>query len=217
MVPSVEVQPLSPSRTALLSPLFWGLLLLWGAAIIWLANLGTFTQLPGLPPFQLLIAASLPAVLFFAAYRLFSPIQRWVADLDLAHVTAFQIWRVIGIVFLFLLGLNMLPSTMAIVGGVGDILVGVTATLATFAIVARSPGWHRQAYLVPILGMIDFAMVFGLAVFSAEDGLLLDENNVTAAIMQDMPMVLIPAYLVPIFIIGHVIALIKLSHERGNT
>lgn len=214
MATSIELPLTSPSRAALLAPVLWGLLLLWGIAIVWLADLGVFIQIAGLPPFQLLIAAFLPAALFLMAYYLMAPIQRWVAALDIAHVTALQIWRVIGIVFLFLLGLNMLPSTMATVGGVGDVLVGITATVATFAIVARSPGWRRQAYLVPILGLIDFAMVFGLAAFSTEEGLLLDENSVTAAIMQSYPMVLIPAYLVPIFIIGHVIALIKLSHEQ---
>ncbi|MGF1477262.1 MAG: hypothetical protein ACFB6S_17090 [Geminicoccaceae bacterium] len=203
----------STALRGLTSPILWIILLIWLAAIAVLASRGAFVAPEDLPPAMLLIAAIAPAILFRLVYGISSALREWVRSLDLALITAAQTWRVIGVAFLLLWGLGSLPPYFAAFAGFGDLAVGFAAALVTLNVARRTGPWRQQSYWLIGTGMLDFVLAFGTAILSDTDRILAVAGAPTAGLMQTLPMVLIPAYAVPLFIILHLIAWLKLRGE----
>lgn len=197
----------------LLAPLLWIVLGLWLFAVVTLARAGTFVP-PGIGlPLALATAAIAPGLLFLAAYRLIPALRHWVGTLDLALVTATQTWRVLGVVFLFLWALGDLPAVFAFPAGVGDVAVGVLAVFVTVA-VARKTAWARNGSMLLLsVGVADFILAFGSAILSGQGRPLQLEGAPLPDMMQELPMALIPTFGVPLFLILHLIAWLKLRTE----
>lgn len=202
------------STRPLRSPFPWLILIAWVILIVWLASLGVFIAPEQSPPVALLIAAMTPALLFAGVYRFSSQLQNWVEALDLAFITATQAWRVIGVTFLFVWGLGSLPPIFAATAGFGDLAVGIAAAFIAVNVVRRSSGWRTQSYILIFAGMLDFVGAFGTAILSNTGRLLAIPGTPTPDLMQKLPMVIIPAFGVPLFIILHLIAWLKLRSEH---
>lgn len=191
----------------------WPLLILplWFAAILTLGLSDLFVE-PNLPvPLRVVPAVLLPPLLFWLAFQRLPAVRDWVDELDLATVVGMQAWRVLGTSFLILWALSVLPAPFAVVGGLGDIAVGLVALPAALAVARQRPGWQAGVRRVTFAGLTDFAVVFALAVLSGPGLPLASEVPVSA--MQRLPLVLIPAFGVPAFIILHLIALLKLRRQ----
>jgi hypothetical protein len=68
-----------------------------------------------------------------------------------------------------------------------------------------------------ILGTLDFVLAFGTATLSGIGGPLLLAGEEPLALMQFPRMVMIPAFGVPVFVILHAIAWIKLGEVRATS
>jgi hypothetical protein len=128
---------------------------------------------------------------------------------DLRLLTATQAWRAGGLGFLALYAHGILPGQFAWPAGLGDIAIGVTAPWVVMALM-RNPGFVRsRAFAVwNWLGILDLvtAVTSGALSSGFIPGL---RSEVTTAAMAELPMVLIPAYLVPLFIMFHATALLQ--------
>ena len=193
----------------------WIVLISWFAAIWALANARVFVVAEGALPVAIAAAAIAPPLLFLALYRLSTGLRAWVASLDLAIVIATQTWRVVGAVFLFLWALGSLPGVFAFPAGVGDVAVGVAAAFVTVKVARRADGWATASYWLIAAGMTDFVVAFGTAILSDPGRLLAISGAPTAELLEQLPIVLIPAFAVPGFIILHLIAWLKLRQEAG--
>ena len=89
----------------------------------WLTNDGLYV----LPPIG--ITATLPVVLFLAAYALSTRFRSFVLAQDLRTLTRLQHWRVVGFMFLALCAFDQLPAVFAWPAGIGDVAVGLTAAV----------------------------------------------------------------------------------------
>ncbi len=188
----------------------WIIVSIWFAVIVTIAlNDGFVQNAPGLPS-RLAIAFVLPVGLFALAYRLLAGVRNWVAGLDMALIVGVQTWRVLGMVFLFALGLGLLPATFAVPAGVGDTAVGIFALFVTLAVVRQAPGWQGRVKLLAFVGILDFAIAFSTATLSGEGRPLQIDGAPLPALMQSLPLILIPAFGVPLFLIAHLITLLKL-------
>lgn len=190
-----------------------GLLAAWFGAAYALGAAGVFRAEDSELPLALVAAAVLPSGLFLAAYRLSAGLRAWVEELDLALVVGVQAWRVIGVSFLLIWGLGVLPGSFAIAAGYGDVAVGILAMAAALLVARRAPGWRRAAWAVVALGLLDFLLAFATAILSDTGRLLNFAGAPTADAMEALPLVLIPAFGVPFFTLLHVIAWIKLRRE----
>ncbi len=188
-------------------------LLLWGATIYWLAKAGFFVAPQGSPPINVAIAAVAPGLVFWIAYRRIKGVRDWVTRLDLAHVVAMQAWRVVGGVFLFLLGMELLPAAFALPAGVGDVLVGLAAAFVAVNVARGSANHRQQSYFIIVVGMVDFVIAIGTGILSGTGRVFASATGPTSDLMQYLPMVLIPAFLVPVFIILHLVAWLKLRQR----
>jgi hypothetical protein len=201
-----------PTRNGLLPWFLLGLVLLaWGTGVFLLAEAQGLQQGPGQPPFKLAAGIVIPVGIGVLAWRLVPAIRRWTDSWDLATLVGLQTFRVIGIVFLFVWWLGNLPTLFAWVAALGDIAVGVMALPATIAVAAKTAGWQARVRRLTYAGIADFAVVLALGALSVEGRLLHLAGEPTPAAMQMMPMVMIPGFLVPIFIL-----LLLLQYQRSQ-
>jgi hypothetical protein len=203
-------QPASRTAASFFVP---ALLIVWLGLVLKLGATGAFVT-AGEPPVRLLAAVLGPVTAFLIAYRVSSAVREFALTADLRFITAAQGWRAGGFTFLALNAYGILPAYFAWPAGVGDMAIGVTAVWM-LAGLARKPGFgaSRAFALWNVLGILDLvvAVTAGAAVpllFSNAAGV-----GSTDA-MAYLPLVLIPAFFVPGFLILHAIALVQAREAR---
>ncbi|WP_420560127.1 hypothetical protein [Tepidicaulis sp.] len=198
------------SGQPLLKPLVLILLAIWGLTVMTAAKNGVFDAVGDQPPFAIVVAALLPPSLFLLAYRLLGGVKAWVGAIDLGLVTAVQGWRVVGAAFVFTWGYGLLPGTFAIPAGYGDILVGLAAPFVALMIWQKSAGWRTAAYGLIFIGFLDFISAFAMGVILRENGPVYQTGDLHTGLLAEFPLTMIPSFLVPVFMILHIIAILKL-------
>lgn len=187
-----------------------------GAAVIalWLvitaavAGTGLYTTEPWLG-----IGVVAPVLLGLLALR--NPvIAERLADARAAAVlAAIQVLRLVGGAFLVLLAIDQLPLGFALPAGVGDVLVGVLAPFAAYAL-WRRPDRRAPGIAFNTLGLLDLIVAIPLGVFHAPGRLQLIVTNPTTGMLGELPMTLIPTFVVPLAFVLHVASLQALTRTR---
>jgi len=192
----------------------WAIFLAWGYGIYSAANAGLLTPPPDQLPVGVLLALFGPPTLFIILYKTVAPLRAYVATLDAVELTALQSWRVVGAGFLFGWSLNFLPTVFVMPAALGDIAVGIAAPFAAIALARGLPNGRRSAWVIVWTGLIDFlfALIFG--VLSREGAPLRFEGEPYSNILSSVPYGMIPNFVVPAFIILHIMAIIKLRQTR---
>ena len=198
-----------------INPLVSVVLAIWALAV-WIAGAaGVFAAAPADPPVALLAALVIPVGLFAGAYRASAAVRGWALGLDLRLLTALQGWRVIGAGFLFLYAHGSLPGFFAWPAGLGDLLVGLAAPFVLLAVIHEKAGWQSRVKWLNIAGLIDFAGAFATGLLTSPSSFGILAGSVTTEILAEPPLIMIPGFAVPLFIILHVISLLQVSH-MGN-
>ncbi len=206
---STIARTIQPQRTAVAVLALWFLLALGGSL------LGVFSATLSDIPIPLGLAAGLPVGLFTIAYARSVEVQRFVLALDLRQVVLAQTWRVVGIIFVILYAYGLLPGVFALPAGWGDFAIGMTAPLFVSWLLWRGAVPLAAFVAWNLLGILDLvvAVTLGALASSARFGILAEP--VTTVIMGQFPLSLIPTFLVPLFIILHLIALIHSRRLAG--
>ena len=187
-------------------------LALWFVLIFYLGEQGAFVRPQEAPPIPILLGFAVPLLVFFAAYLGSEAFRQLVLSTDLRALTAIQAWRAGGLGFLALYAHDVLPGLFAWPAGLGDIFIGVTAPWIMLTLI-RQPGFRASRLFLGwnFLGILDLVVAVGTGVLSSGfvAGLA---GAVTTAPMAQLPLVLIPAYFVPLFIMLHLAALLQARH-----
>jgi hypothetical protein len=170
----------------------------------------------GQPPIRMGIAVIAPVVAFFLAFRTSRSFREAVLAADLRWISALQAWRFGGFAFLALYAYAVLPGSFAWPAGLGDMAIGFTAPWIVLALLHR-PGFAASKTFVAwnMLGILDLiaAVSTGAASSALATGAA---GEISARPMADLPLVLIPAYFVPVFLMLHATALLQVWHARGK-
>lgn len=160
------------------------------------------------PPLLLGLVAA-PIVVFAAGYRGSARLREFVASLDLAFLVRLHMLRVVGLVFVLLYLLGHLPAGFALPAGLGDLAIALSAPLIARAL--ASPRSRTSAAFVAwnVLGLLDFAAALFLGVAHSDAPVGFLASDVTTKLVTEFPLALIPAFAVPLFIITHLIALVR--------
>ena len=192
----------------------WIVLAAWFVLVLLLGVNKFFVAPQGLPPLSLLVAATAPIVLFLLSISLSSSIRERALSANLKIAIAVQAWRLGGYSFLILYTHGYLPGYFAWPAGVGDMIIGATAPWV-LARMSDSNFAHTRTFVAwNVLGILDLVVAVGMGAL----GSLLIGNPAGAfptAIMSEMPLVLIPTFFVPTFVVLHLIAL--LQAREGST
>jgi len=184
-------------------------LAIWFVLVVVLGTGGAFAGPPGRPPLPILVAVLAPLALFYTASRLSSRFHGLVMAADLRILISMQAWRAGGLGFLALYAHGVLPGFFAFPAGLGDIAIGVTAPLVLLTLLRRpdfvaSRRFRRWNWL----GILDLVVALSLGAFGSmlASGV---PGEITTGVMALMPEVIIPAYLVPIFLMLHMASLMQ--------
>lgn len=179
----------------------------WFAVIAAIAYSGGFRARPGLPPAPQALALALPLIVGAGAIWLVPTLGRALAAPAIQPgLIAVQFYRAIeGVVFLALIPLGLLPALFAIPAGAGDVLVGLTA-LGTAAALRGGNG-RRAAITWNALGLLDLVVAIVLGVATAPGKPQLIATSPASLALTLAPVVLIPAFYVPLSIWLHIVSL----------
>ena len=191
------------SRAALLSGIT---LVVWAATVSVLGVRGAFVQPDGdsIPPIgtALLVAFAAMVVAFSVSASLRSLFT------NQQHLIRLNVWRLLGVVFLLLMLNGQMPALWALPAGIGDVAVGATA----FWVASRfaTPSGRSLAIAFNLFGLADLVVAVGLGVMTNSGPLQVFHTIPTAELATQIPLVLVPTFLVPLACAVHVISLTQL-------
>lgn len=185
------------------------ILALWLGLVFILGAQGAFVGRPGSPPVAIFFGFAIPLAVYFAAYFGWSGFRAFVFGADLRLVAAIQAWRWAGLGFLSLYAYGVLPGLFAFPAGLGDMAIGLSAPWIVLGLVRRPSFATSQRFVIwNIMGIIDLVVAVSLGTICS--GFLRGiTGNVTTGPMAQLPLIFIPAYLVPFFMMLHLTALLQ--------
>jgi len=184
-------------------------LVAWFVLVVSLGAEGVFLGPPGKPPIAMALGFSAPLLVFFAWLRLSRTFRAFILSLDLRLITSMQAWRWEGFGFLALYANHVLPAGFAITAGLGDMAIAFFAPWMMLRLILR-PDFAASAVFVRwnVLGILDLVVAISLGAISATLAAAHPEEISTTP-MATLPLLLIPAFQVPLFIMLHATALMQ--------
>lgn len=135
--------------------------------------------------------------------------RRLFAGADQRELIAFQAPRVMGGIFLIGWAVGDIPWQFALPAGLGDIWAGIAGWQALRALEAGRADATALVWRANIIGLLDFAVAVLTGLMTSVGFLhvmALENPN----IINNFPLVLFPAFFVPIFLAAHVFSIMKL-------
>lgn len=188
----------------------------WFALAFALGWSGAFQgEAQGIPtiPFAIVIPILAGAVLLWRS----TTIARVVDAVPQSWLVAIQLYRVLGATFLVLYAAGQMPGLFALPAGAGDVVVGLLAPVVALAY-ARDP--HRHSGTVRawnLFGIADLVVAVATGFLTAPSPFQLFAFDAPNELITAFPLVLVPAYLVPLAILLHIASLAKLRHQASIT
>jgi len=184
-------------RGKLFAPLWLAWIVIWGG----LASMTVFGLFTFSPPILRLAAhfggqVVVGIILFLA----FASIRAAVRSIPLYWLVRWQQARVIGGFFLIGAAMGEVPWLFALIAGLGDISVGIAARFTARAM--ENGNARRLAARHMVMGMTDFTIAVGTAIITQAN--------------LGWPYLMIPLFLVPMAILGHLAVLDRVLSHRGT-
>jgi hypothetical protein len=152
------------------------------------------------------IAAGVPVVLFAVWFAASDSFRKFALALNPRTLTFAQSGRIIGVTFVILQARGVLPPIFAWPAGYGDMFIGATAAFVAWKVCNPD---HRGSFIFwQALGIIDLVTAVGLGTTAG----LIQPHGASMAAMTVLPLSLIPSFLVPLYLILHVICI---AQARG--
>jgi hypothetical protein len=182
-------------------------LFVWQSAVWWLAEIGGFELQIGSAPL-LSLAIILPLLIGVPILLRSRTIGRMLDAIPPSWLVGLQVYRVVGSVFLVGWLAGNLPAIPAIPVGGGDTLVGVLA-LPVALLLTSARGARGVAVAWNVLGILDMLDAVMLNTLTTSGGLqaIVPDRVIDVAAY---PLVLIPAFGVPLSLLLHSLSLRQL-------
>lgn len=177
-------------------------LAIWGLVVIIAAETGLYRAIS---PYSLAPIIALGIIVPVIIYGMSNRFQEYIEAIGLRVLTAFHIWRIAAAFVFFWYGVhNLLPATFVQLAGWGDFIAGILALGVTLL-----PESRNRYLIFHIFGFADFVIAVGtgLTFFLMHDPRM--------AVIQSLPMALIPLYGVGISGACHLMAFDLLRRRKG--
>jgi len=185
----------------------------WGAMVVAIAAVGGFAPGAAGPiPAPVLAFAALVALLF-GSWFVYPRFRSALSMVPLPVLVALNAGRLGGVFFLILSAERRLTGPFGPVAGAGDILVGALAVLLAATADRRIPrGWFRAWNA---LGALDLVVAISLGALSAPGTpFRVFDDGPGTTVMTSLPWILVPALLVPLYLLIHLTIAFKLRSAR---
>jgi hypothetical protein len=191
--------------------------ILWFAAVVALAASGALNwglEL-GAPVFGLAIV--IPIVVLLILATLVPTTRRALLAIPLPVVIGVHAIRILGFLFLLLFVAGRVSAPFAPTAGWGDIVAGATAVPVAWALASRAASVRWLVLVWNSFGLLDFIAASGLGMTSAPGSplqLFFDAPGSTT--MTTLPWAIIPVFLVPQLLLGHLAVYRRLGGLADN-
>jgi hypothetical protein len=176
-------------------------------AVIWSAAIGGAFK-PGAVGIPLIpIATLIPVVLGVPILLRSRRIGEVLDAMPASWMIALQVLRALGSAFLIGWAYGTVPGIFALPAGIGDVLTGLLAVPVALALTSGSRESRRAAIAWNVFGLLDFAVAFSIGNAIA---FRLIETGGGSATGGLYPVVMIPAFGVPTWIMLHALSLRQL-------
>jgi hypothetical protein len=186
------------------------LVLAWYGLARFLAVHDAFRSSPTAKSPALPLAVFAPVIvslwLIFRSKRL----AKIVDATPLSWLVGIQFYRVLGVVFLVLCGMGQLPWQFALPAGSGDALVGLFAIPIAIAAGRGSGAIAKTVFKWNVLGILDLVVAVAMGFLTSPSPFQLLAFNHPNFLVSRYPLVMIPAFMVPLSFILHGVCLWKL-------
>ncbi|HEU4368706.1 MAG TPA: hypothetical protein VFV05_10840 [Methylomirabilota bacterium] len=183
----------------------------WYAVVTGLAAAGVFsTAGAGTPALGVAVVA--PVVIVAVGAVRTPALRRLALGIPLAVLVVLNAGRLLGVFFLLLHADGRLPRTFALAAGSGDIAVGALALPLAWLVHRRGAGSRALALAWSSAGFLDLVAAVTLGVGSAPGSplrFLFEEPG--SGLMGTLPWLLIPGFLVPIYLLTHLAVFAQLA------
>jgi hypothetical protein len=125
-----------------------------------------------------------------------------------------NLWRLVGFVFVILMWTGQVPAVWALPAGIGDIPVG--ATVPWIANQLETPHGRQRAIVFNFFGMADLVVAIALGMMTSPGPAHFVDTTPTSKFITHFPLALVPAFLVPLAFMLHVISLWQLFGAPGH-
>ena len=195
------------------------ILLIWFSLIVVLSLNQIFVPELGAPPVNLLITGVTSLSAFIFAYLRLPKFRDYVLNIDMRLLIMLHSWRTLGLGFILLYYVGELPALFSFFAGFGDAIVAIAAVFITYTMFTNKNGvakkiiqrWNN-------FGLLDFVVAVSLGVLSRTDAILFQSNGVSSDVLSQFPYVLVPAFIVQLFTLTHIIIYLQLKnkYQREN-
>lgn len=191
---------------------------LWFAFALITSINGGFVPSPDKPPRTLGLTFGVPTLVLLLGYFLSRPFRAFAHLLDLRLITGLHAWRIVAVDFLVECGRGRLPATFSMPAGFGDIITGVGAMVFVYLMSKKAPVSRKRFVAWNIFGLVDLITAVSLGILHSESAFgILRGAGVSTALMAEFPRAIIPAFLVPLFILLHLLALARRNEVRADS
>lgn len=182
-----------------------GGLVAWYAAVVFLGRAGFFGAnllfVPGIMLAFILLSVAIKKLLSVAS------LQEAFQKVPLHWVFAVQTFRVMGVGFLALYSMKVLPGEFAIPTGVGDVLIGISAPLVAYLYARRTSYARALAIFWNYLGIADLAMAISLGILTYSKPFQTIPTEIPNDPIALYPLIIIPVFAVPLSLLLHLFSL----------
>jgi len=185
-----------------------GLLFAWFVFALSASGLHLFDNALNQVGVSVALAAGLPLIIFFLWLTVSAGFRKFARSLNPRVLTWWQTARILGVVFVILEAQQLLPARFALSAGYGDIFIGATAWFAATKL--AKPGNRALFILWQTLGIVDLVSAVALGVTAG----LFQSSGPNMHLVTVLPLSLILTFLVPLFLMFHVISIVQASNWR---
>ncbi|HJR59944.1 MAG TPA: hypothetical protein VJ813_11110 [Vicinamibacterales bacterium] len=172
--------------------------LLWFTSVAAAAAAGVFSaESAGTPAIAAALLAPLLGSLW--AVRGSATVRALALGMPLSLLVALHAGRMFGFFFLLLFAAGRLPATFALTAGWGDIVVAAAALPVAWSIHRHATGSRTLIRIWNLVGFVDLVTAVALGVASAPGA------------MGRLPWVLVPAVMVPLYLLLHMAIFTRLA------
>ena len=163
------------------------------------------------------IAVVLPIVLIAIIAPRWATLRSALYGIPIPILIGVNAVRVFGYFFIIHYAAGRLPAPFAPSAGWGDVLVGVTAIPVAFMAARQVAGWRPITFSWNLVGIVDLVLAIFFGVTSAIDSpLRMFTEGPDTSLMAELPMFLIPGFLVPVFVLTHLAVFVRIARREPH-
>jgi hypothetical protein len=187
----------------------------WFGGALYLGSRDLFRYSPQHPFPFLGLGVAIPLVGWLVIARFWPTLREAALNVPQYRLIGIQSLRVIGVLLLLAMVRGQLPAIFALLAGVGDILVGVGALEVAYLSWRGVAEARLLALIENVLGIVDLMVALGIGFFAALTPYRLIFSDPSTNLITVLPLVMVPVFGVPLFLLLHITSLTALRRERA--